>query len=202
MLSADQLRYQHPDDLAVARGNVRISRDGNVYSGPELQLHVQRFEGFFLQPSYHFGRTGAGGTARRIDFIDEQRAAGHRRHLHQLPERRQRRAGLAAVHRRVKMDFEANEGIAENAVLRFYGVPIRRAGAQLPAHRRAQVRLAAALDQHRQQERPAVSIPWYWNIAPNRDATLTPLLSAKRGAGAEAEFRYLEPSFQGRGAGA
>ena len=74
VIRADRLSYDHPDDLALARGHVRISRDGNVYSGPELQLHVQRFEGFFLEPSYFFGRTGAGGTARRIDFLDEQRA--------------------------------------------------------------------------------------------------------------------------------
>jgi LPS-assembly protein len=74
VIRADRLSYEHPDDLAQARGNVRISRDGNVYSGPELQLHVQRFEGWFLEPTYFFGRTGAGGTARRIDFLDEQRA--------------------------------------------------------------------------------------------------------------------------------
>ena len=87
---------------------------------------MQRFEGFFLEPSYDFGRTGAGGTAR----------------AHRLPRRRSARvatgatytscprdgsgdAGLAAERPTAcSIDFEANEGIAEGAVLRFYGVPI------------------------------------------------------------------------------
>ncbi len=70
LLRADRLRYEPADDLAIATGHVRISRDGNVYSGPELQLKVQRFEGFFLDPTYFFARTGAGGSAQRIDFLD------------------------------------------------------------------------------------------------------------------------------------
>ncbi|MEO5697723.1 MAG: LPS-assembly protein LptD, partial [Burkholderiaceae bacterium] len=73
-IRADRLSYDQPGDLAVARGNVRIRRAGNLYTGPELQLKVQRFEGFFVNPTYHFGRNDAGGTAQRVDFIDEQRA--------------------------------------------------------------------------------------------------------------------------------
>jgi lipopolysaccharide assembly outer membrane protein LptD (OstA) len=41
------------------------------------------------------------------------------------------------------------------------------------------------------------AVPYYWNIAPNRDATLTPSLSARRGAGLDTEVRYLEPTFNG-----
>ena len=59
-ISADRLRYEQADDLATALGHVRISRDGNVYTGPELHLKVERFEGFFLSPTYYFARTGAG----------------------------------------------------------------------------------------------------------------------------------------------
>jgi len=74
VLRADKLTYEQADDLARASGNVVISRDGNVFSGPELQLKVERFEGFFRMPSYRFARTGAGGKASLIEFIDEQRA--------------------------------------------------------------------------------------------------------------------------------
>ena len=37
-----------------------------------------------------------------------------------------------------------------------------------------------------------VAAPYYLNLAPNRDATLTPRYIAKRGAGIEAEFRHLD----------
>lgn len=36
-----------------------------------------------------------------------------------------------------------------------------------------------------------VSIPWYWNIAPNYDATIVPRLAGGHGAMLEAEFRHL-----------
>ncbi|RMF95639.1 MAG: LPS-assembly protein LptD [Gammaproteobacteria bacterium] len=36
-----------------------------------------------------------------------------------------------------------------------------------------------------------LSIPWYWNIAPNYDATLKPRLMTRRGLQMGAEFRYL-----------
>ena len=42
-----------------------------------------------------------------------------------------------------------------------------------------------------------VAVPYYWNIAPNRDATFTPVLRSRRGLGMDTEFRYLEPSYFG-----
>ncbi|MFT3664025.1 LPS-assembly protein LptD [Piscinibacter sp.] len=200
LLSADQLSYLHSDDLAVARGNVRITRDGNVYSGPELQLHVQRFEGFFLQPEYHFGRTGAGGTARRIDFIDEQRAVASGATYTSCPvEPGGGEPAWLLSTDKVRMDFEANEGIAEHAVLRFYGVPIL--GAPVLSFPLSDERKSGWLPPSINIDSKSglqLSVPWYWNIAPNRDATLTPMVSAKRGVGGEAEFRYLEPGYHGR----
>lgn len=198
VLRADRLSYDFPDDLALARGHVRISRDGNVYSGPELQLHVQRFEGWFLEPSYYFGRTGAGGTARRIDFLDEQRAvASGATYSSCSPDEEGGPAWVLSTER-VKMDFEANEGIAENAVLRFQGVPIL--GAPVLSFPLTDERKSGWLPPSVNLDSKSglqVSVPYYWNIAPNRDATITPLVSAKRGLGSELEFRYLEPRYAG-----
>jgi LPS-assembly protein len=42
--------------------------------------------------------------------------------------------------------------------------------------------------------------PWYWNIAPNMDATITPKIFTKRGLQAGSEFRYLQPHFAGQAA--
>lgn len=43
----------------------------------------------------------------------------------------------------------------------------------------------------------SLAVPWYWNIAPNYDATFTPTYFSKRGAKLDSELRYLS-SF-GRG---
>jgi LPS-assembly protein len=39
--------------------------------------------------------------------------------------------------------------------------------------------------------REGLSVPWYWNIAPNLDATLVPTFDYRRGAKLDTEFRYL-----------
>ncbi len=39
--------------------------------------------------------------------------------------------------------------------------------------------------------------PWYWNIAPNRDATFYPRLMSRRGLQVGAEYRYLGRDFGG-----
>jgi LPS-assembly protein len=42
-----------------------------------------------------------------------------------------------------------------------------------------------------------LAIPWYWNIAPNRDATLVTRYYSKRGLRLDPEFRYLTESSRG-----
>lgn len=197
-ISADKLRYEQADDLATALGNVRVSRDGNVYTGPELQLKVQRFEGFFLSPTYHFARTGAGGVAKRIDFLDEQRAVATNATYTSCPVDGSGDPAWLLTTDKVSLDFGTNTGVAEGAVLRFYGVPILVAP-----------RLSFPLSDERKSGwlPPSMgldsksgfqfSIPYYWNIAPNRDATISPELSTRRGPSVEGEFRYLEPNYGG-----
>ncbi|MEP7101396.1 MAG: LPS-assembly protein LptD [Burkholderiales bacterium] len=198
-ISADRLRYEQADDLATALGNVRISRDGNVYSGPELQLKVQRFEGFFLNPTYHFARTGAGGVAQRIDFLDEQRAIATAATYTSCPADGSGGPAWLLTTDKVNLDFGTNTGIAEGAVLRFYGVPILAAP-----------KLSFPLSDDRKSGwlPPSMgldsksgfqfSMPYYWNIAPNRDATFTPEISTRRGPSIDTEFRYLEPNYSGQ----
>ena len=199
VLRADHLSYDHAEDLAVARGHVRISQDGNVYSGPELQLKVQRFEGFFVKPTYFFSRTAAGGTAERIDFIDEQRSVATAATYTSCPADGSGGPAWLLSTDRVRLDFDLNEGIAEGAVLRFLGVPILAAPVlsfPLTDERKSGwLPPSLNLDSRGGFQ---VAVPWYWNIAPNRDATLTPSYSSRRGAGLDSEFRYLEPRYGGR----
>lgn len=198
VLRADRLSYDHPEDLATARGNVRITQDGNVYSGPELQLRVQRFEGYFLEPTYFFSRTGAGGQAQRIDFVDDQRAVATGATYTSCPADGSGDPAWLLTTRRVKMDFEANEGIAEGAVLRFMGVPIL--GAPVLSFPLTDARKSGWLPPSLNLDSKSgfqASVPYYWNIAPNRDATITPGISTKRGGSVGGEFRYLEPRYHG-----
>jgi LPS-assembly protein len=44
----------------------------------------------------------------------------------------------------------------------------------------------------------SVSAPYYLDIAPNRDATITTHLMSKRGVSVDSEFRYLEQDYKGQ----
>jgi LPS-assembly protein len=198
VLRADRLSYNNPEDLANARGHVRISRDGNIYSGPELQLRVQRFEGYFLEPTYFFSRIGAGGHADRVDFIDDQRAVAFGATYTSCPADSSGGPDWLLSMRKVSMDFEANEGTAEGAVLRFMGVPIL--GAPVLSFPLTDARKSGWLPPSINLDNKSgfqTFVPYYWNIAPNRDATFTPGLSTRRGVSLGSEFRYLEPHYNG-----
>jgi LPS-assembly protein len=199
-IRADRLEYYQPDDLAKARGNVHINRAGNTYEGPLLELHVDAFEGFFLAPRYRFLRNNAYGEADRVDFLEDKRAI-IRNATYTTCQRRPGPSWLPDWIIRaasIRIDNEEEVGHASGAVLSFFRVPIlpvpelsfpmtdkRKSGVLPPTF---------GLDNLNGVE---LTLPYYWDIAPNRDATFFPSLMSKRGVDLGGEFRYLEKDYQG-----
>jgi len=202
VIHADRLEYTAPDDLAHATGQVRINRAGNVYEGSELQLHVDAFDGFFNDARYQFLANGAHGEATRVDFLDRDRAVVHDATYTTCT--REDFAGWQPdwIIRAERIDIDQVEevGTAHNGVLEFKGVPI------LPvpyisfplSDKRKSGLLPPTIVPFDSVNGFEYSQPYYWNIAPNRDATLEAALIAKRGVSAGGEFRYLEPTYRGR----
>ena len=201
VIHADRVDYDVPEDLAKAQGRVRINRAGNVYEGTALELRVDAFEGFFSDARYRFLATQAHGNATRVDFIDRDRTVVHSA-TYTTCERNNEASWepdwvLRAT--TIRLDNEEQVGSAENAVLEFKGVPIlpipyitfplsdKRKSGLLPP--------TISIDS---RDGIAYSQPYYWNIAPNRDATLRAALMTKRGASLGGEFRYLEPAYSGQ----
>jgi LPS-assembly protein len=199
-IRADRLEYYQPDDLAKATGNVHINRAGNTFEGPRLELKVDAFEGFFEHPSYKLLRNGAYGEADRVDFIDDKRT--NIRNASYTTCKRYPGPSwmpdwiLRAAN--IRIDEEEETGQATNAVLSFMGVPIlpvpemsfpltdKRKSGLLPP--------TIGLDSTNGAE---LTLPYYWNIAPNRDATFYPSIMSKRGIDLGGEFRYLERDYKG-----
>jgi LPS-assembly protein len=198
VVQADRLSYDAPQDRAHGLGQVRISREGAVYTGPELVLDVQRFEGYFLSPTFEFLRMGTSGRADRIDFLGNARSRAAQASYTSCPLGTGDEPDWQLRMRSVEMDFDTNEGIAEGAVLRFLGLPILALPSlSFPlndARKSGWLPPTINLDNRSGLE---LSVPYYWNIAPNRDATLAPRIITRRGPGLDAEFRYLEPGYGG-----
>ena len=201
VIHADRLSYDQAEDLARATGQVVISRDGNVFSGPELQLKVERFEGFFRAPTYRFERTGAGGKASIIEFIDDQRSVARDATYSSCTVEENQDPPWILRAGELQIDNESNEGVARDAVLRFYGVPILAAPVfSFPLNEERKSGLLPIGFGIDNRSGFQVAVPYYWNIAPNRDATFTLQTSVRRGLAVDSEFRYLEPSYFGSAA--
>ncbi len=199
LLNADTLNYRVVDDFARAEGNVRINHNGNVFTGPLLQMYVSRFEGEFLTPSFFLKATGGAGKAQLVKFIDSDHLSATQGSYSSCPVVDDQEPAWQITARQLRLDLAGNEGQAEGAVLRFLGVPILAAPAlSFPlssARKSGWLPPNIFLDNRSGLE---LGVPYYWNIAPQRDVTVTPFVMTKRGAGVDGEFRYLEPGHAGR----
>jgi LPS-assembly protein len=85
-------------------------------------------------------------------------------------------------------------------VLRFLGVPILGAPVlSFPATSAPRSGwLPPTIDTYDSRSGFGLVLPYYWRIAPNLDATLSPTLATRRGLGLLAELRYLQPNDSGR----
>lgn len=99
----------------------------------------------------------------------------------------------------VTLDHEADRGHATHVFIKARGIPIlyspflsfplsdkRKSGFLVPSVGSSG---DTGLD---------LRTPYYWNIAPNMDATFTPRLFLKRGAMLQSEYRYLFPRHNGQ----
>jgi LPS-assembly protein len=199
-LRADRLEYFQPDDLVKTRGNVRISNAGNLFWGPALEMKIDTFEGTFTAPSYRF-LSGGNGKAAEIIFVGEKNFIANQA-TYTTCERDNESSWMPAWQmygERFAFDFDREVGVATGTTLRFKNVPIlhwpgsvsfplsdkRKSGVMPPTF---------AVDT---VSGVAVTVPYYFDIAPNRDATLTPTYATNRGLNLAGEFRYLEPTYRG-----
>lgn len=199
-IRADRIEYFQPEDQVKSLGNVRINNAGNRFEGPELQIKLDSFEGFFTQPAYRFLENGGNGQATRVDFLDEKHftAQGASYTTCQRDNEASWEPAWTLRADRFEFDLDEEVGVASGAVIRFKNVPIlafpsvsfpltdkRKSGLLPPSFT---VSSANGVEMRQ---------PYYFNIAPNRDATFSPAIMTKRGIDLAGEFRYLEPAYRG-----
>ncbi|SIO63492.1 LPS-assembly protein LptD [Paraburkholderia phenazinium] len=195
-IKADALHYDQDTDMADAYGKVSVINNGATFQGPEAHMQVDSSEGFMTSPKYRFNVTGGSGSAARVDMLDNERSVFTQGTYTAC----QCESNPAWYIRGTEFDFDtgADEGVAHNGVLFFEGVPIfgspwlsfplsgeRRSGFLPPTF---------SLGSTNGFE---INLPYYFNIAPNRDLLLTPNYISKRGLELNETFRYLSPDYSG-----
>jgi LPS-assembly protein len=195
VLSADRGDYDRASEVFNAFGDVRYRETGLVMSGDNLHLELDTGAATMDDVRYALPEQHARGIAEYATW-DGERLAGFDAGTYTTCDPGDASWLLSA--KRVDIDFEEGLGEAEHAVLRFKDVPIfYTPWIQFPVDDRRRSGLLMPSFGHSQDNGFELAVPWYWNIAPNRDATLTPRLMTDRGLQLATEYRYLYPGING-----
>ena len=195
VVSAGHLVYGQESKDVLAEGSVRIEQPGLVATGPVLKLNLDTDLGEMNQPQFEFSENHARGSAETMHILGKKNYTFDDATYTTCP------AGdddwLLRMSR-LDIDRTTQIGVAHQARVEFKGVPIlytpwmdfalnnnRRSGFMGPTFGSTSTGGSE------------LSLPYYWNIAPNFDATITPRMIAKRGTQFNNEFRYLEPGYTG-----
>lgn len=197
-MQAEDLVHTTIDNRVEAEGDVVITRRGDRFTGPRAELLLDTLVGQFDSPAYHFGRLEAGGQASRIEFLgNNQLRAVEATYSSCTPDNTGELAWVLQTSQ-VDLDFNESVGVARNAVVRFMGVPILAAPVlSFPLNDDRKSGLLPPNIYIDNKSGFEFAQPYYWNIAPDRDATITPVISTRRGVSLNSEFRYLRPSDSG-----
>jgi LPS-assembly protein len=202
-VNAERVEYDQTTDVANVPGRMRMKRDSDVITGSDLKLKIETEIGTLNDVTFLFGRTplrpsqrfDARGSAAKMDMEGPDRERLYSASYTTC------KPGEDDWYLRVselELNRTTNVGTAFNGRVEFKGLPIL----YVPY-------MSFPLDGERKSGflPPSIgsssksglefSIPYYWNISPDRDATITPKLFSKRGLQLGGEFRYLNPKSVG-----
>ena len=95
--------------------------------------------------------------------------------------------------RHITLNLDRLRGVATGARVEFKGVPVIYVPAiSFPLSDQRQTGLLFPTFGTSSRNGVTLTAPWYWNIAPNKDLTLTPTIYSRRGIDLGTEFRMLQ----------
>jgi LPS-assembly protein len=195
-LRADEITYDSKNNLANAQGNIVFTVGEIMIKGDSADLNLQSSQGKIDNTYYQTGTVNGRGTAEVINIKSKQQMSLEQATYTTCPPNKVMWQLNADE---INLNNENHQGTAKNMVLDIGNVPVfylpyirfpisddRLSGLMYPAIRVSQ------------NNGTEIAVPYYWNIAPNMDATITPDYMSKRGLMLENEFRYLTSSATGR----
>ena len=195
VLRGDRIEYSVPQDEVTVSGQARVFREGAFVSGPSLVFKLDAQTGSMPDASFSYAQQNGRGRCALIEFLGEDRT--------RLTDATYTTCAPGddswwVKANRLEIDRAEEVAVGRGTSIHFLGVPIfaspyfqfplgerRRSGLLTPSFG-INTRLGAE-----------GTLPFYWDIAPNRDATITPRIMQRRGLLLQNEFRYLEPTFRG-----
>lgn len=195
-LVAHEATYANKTKDVTGTGKVFLKSELLEINSDAIEYNLNTQVGAVFNAYYHMPKTGAHGTSKEIKrqgkFLTDLNNASYTA----CPQG----DNTWRIHAKdIQLDQKEEHGVARNVTLRIKDVPVfyfpyysfplgdkRKSGFLTPAFK--------SDDKSGVQ----ISTPYYFNLAPNYDYTLTPTVLSKRGVLLGNEFRYLDEDFEGK----
>ncbi len=192
---ADWLHYDIETEEFWGKGNVLLRRGVDWITGPEAKFKRGDETGFFTSPVFHIGENASRGDAREIIFAGTDK--------YEIKDMRYTTCVAGnddwyLTSAEVDLDRSRLVGTARNATVLFKDVPILYTPyLDFPLSNERKSGFLTPVFGSTTRRGLEMSLPYYFNLAPNYDATLTPRLMTRRGLQVNGQFRYLTPEMTG-----
>jgi LPS-assembly protein len=196
LIRADELSIDRRSGDVDAQGNLLLTRPDLRVAGTAASYQLNSGLGTVEEAAYRLLGMRARGDATQAEFL-----GGGRSKYREITFTTCRPGASDWLLRAEALEVDQVEGLAtaSDATLRFFDVPILYSPTlSFPIDDRRRSGLLVPTLGQTTNTGFDVSVPYYLNLAPNYDLTLTPRLMSKRGALLGGEFRFLTPSSNGK----
>lgn len=195
-LSSDHMTYNKQNDQVDARSNVVYSKDGVTIESDTATFNIATDQGRFDQAGFKLAQRHARGTA---DVIEQEGPAVTRLDKATYTTCNPGNNDWNLKADKITLDQVSGRGVGRNVSLRFKGVPFFYTPyISFPIDNRRKSGFLAPSFGDSTEGGAELTVPYYWNIAPDKDATLTLRHMSERGALYKGEFRYLTQRHNGQ----
>lgn len=197
---ADKLKFYRETERVVAEGGVEIiSEEGNYVSSDSIDVHAPTQIGQLINSEFKMasgmtsengvdtvqlaGRGSAGVLNLEGEGVMTMEDAA-------FTNCKEGSNAVMIRSKNLELDNISGVGKARNATVRFQGVPIFYAPyISFPLNDERKTGWLTPKYGNDEESGNILQFPWYWNIAQNQDATITPRFYTDRGVQIAAEYR-------------
>jgi LPS-assembly protein len=197
---ADKLQYFRQSERVVADGSVEmISENGDYLSSEAIDVHVPTQIGTLKNSQFKLARgissadgvdtvqIESRGSAELVSLEGDGFIRLENANYSTCPEGND---SVVIGARSLELDRTGGVGRARGATVRFKGIPIFYAPyISFPLNDQRKTGFLAPSYGSDEESGNIFEVPWYWNIANNQDATITPRYFTDRGLQVAAEYR-------------
>ena len=192
---ADRVVYQQLSKELVADGAVRVEQNGIKMQGPHVKLNLDTNIGDMTKPTFQLAANNSRGSADILHMEGRQKYTVQNVAYTICPIGNDDWMLKAS---QLEIDSDRQVGTARNARVEFLGVPILyMPWMDFSLSDKRQSGFLGPVFGSTARSGTEVTLPYYWNIAPNRDATIAPRAMVKRGLMLNNELRYIDTNYAG-----